>query len=100
MSYNPLCSPLRFSSGGGNKINNELNRADIPVLWMGNEALRAGLRMKPSRVDWEWKELQSRQFSDSLRSVWRIFEYLPFKRLSYDDSTKVTTYESLSHLIT
>ncbi|KAH7920359.1 hypothetical protein BV22DRAFT_1021384 [Leucogyrophana mollusca] len=65
------------------KENTELNNAAIPVLWMGREAMAAGLRLNSSKVVWDWTELLSSKPTESLTWAWRLFEVLPFKRLSY-----------------
>jgi hypothetical protein len=77
-------------SGGGNISNTELNNAAVPVLWMGNEAIVAGLKLSRSRVEWDWGKLSETGPKESLSWVWRFFEVLPFKRLSYVDSKRVT----------
>ncbi|KAJ7440547.1 hypothetical protein B0H11DRAFT_2352530, partial [Mycena galericulata] len=64
--------------GGGLRVNDQLNNAAVPVLWMGNEAQHAGLKLKASRV-------------------WRVLELLPVKRLSYADSTSVIWRPHLSN---
>jgi hypothetical protein len=81
-------------SGGGDKDNKALDNAAVPVLWMGNEVMLAGLRLKPSKVEWNWDQLENSKPTESLHSVWRFFEILPFKRLSYDNKTHVTRYGS------
>jgi hypothetical protein len=70
-------------SGGGRKNNAELNNATVPVLWMGNEALFAGLKLERSEVVWNWDELKKTRPHESLTNLWHFFELLPFKRLSY-----------------
>jgi hypothetical protein len=84
---------LSALSGGGNEKNEKLDNAAVPVLWMGNEANLAGLRLKPSKVQWDWEQLKQNKPVKSLRSVWRWFELWPFKRLSYDDRSSTTWYE-------
>jgi hypothetical protein len=71
-------------SGGGTRDNTKLNNATVPVLWMGNEALFAGLKLSESRVEWNWEELQKTTPTESLKYIWHLFELLPIKRLSYD----------------
>jgi hypothetical protein len=75
----------RIYSGGGAQPNKEMNSAAVPVLWMGNEALLAGLRLTASKVNWDWDQLKDTSPRESLVHVWRLFEVLPFKRLSYAD---------------
>ncbi|KAF8532001.1 hypothetical protein JB92DRAFT_3080805 [Gautieria morchelliformis] len=50
--------------------------------------LLGGLQMRPTKVDWDWNNLG--EVKESLTPVWRIFEWLPFKRLSYEDSSSTT----------
>ena len=71
-------------SGGGTQSNTELNNAAPPVLWMGNEAMLAGLELHPSEVQWNWDKLRNTEPSESLSFVWRFFEILPMKRLLFD----------------
>ena len=77
-----------WHSGGGSMKNTELNNAAVPVIWMGNEALFAGLKLTVSRVVWDWNTLEQTRPKESLTWVWRFFELLPFRRLSYDKSGK------------
>ena len=70
--------------GGGNVINNDLNRRHPAFLWMAYEAISAGLKLDLTDVEWEWDE--PGQVHDSFVSVWKILEYLPFKRLSYNNA--------------
>ncbi|KAF8814000.1 hypothetical protein BYT27DRAFT_7219939 [Phlegmacium glaucopus] len=70
--------------GGGSENNAELNNAAVPVLWMGNEALFAGLKLRHSEVVWKWNDLAETRPKESLIYVWHFFELLPFKRLLYD----------------
>lgn len=74
--------------GGGSKSNKHLNNAAVPVLWMGNEATLAGLKLRPSRVEWKWEELENTKPTESLKPVWYFFEILPFKTLSYGGAKK------------
>ncbi|KAF8520139.1 hypothetical protein BU17DRAFT_47166, partial [Hysterangium stoloniferum] len=57
-------------------------------LWMSYEAAWAGLRLMRSDVAWKWDELGS--LHESLTSVWKLLEYLPIKRLSYESGDSVT----------
>ena len=71
------------SRGGGNVLNPYLDRSGAPLLWMSYEAISAGLLTKPSNVEWKWKDLGV--VNESLTGVWKLFEYLPFNRLTYKD---------------
>ncbi|KAJ7627789.1 hypothetical protein DFH06DRAFT_1272916 [Mycena polygramma] len=76
--------------GGGLRVNDKLDNSAVPVLWMGNEALRASLRIKASTVEWKWEELETSRPTESLTWLWRAFELFPFKRLSYMDNAAAT----------
>jgi hypothetical protein len=79
-----------------------MNNAAVPVLWMGNEAFLAGLRLEESKFnqfEWEWDKLEYTKPTESLKSVWRLFEVLPFKRLSYINNGH-TTWCELSNSLT
>ena len=85
LSYFP---EIAASRGGGNVLNPDLDRSGAPLHWMSYEAISAGLLMKPSNMESKWE-----QFGDvheSLRGVWKLFEYLPFNRLSYKDPDSMT----------
>ncbi|KAF8878543.1 hypothetical protein BD779DRAFT_1554299 [Infundibulicybe gibba] len=69
--------------GGGIKSNTELNNTTISALWMGNEAMSAGLDLAPSEIAWNWNELEVDRPTESLSFMWRILEVLPLKHLSY-----------------
>ena len=60
------------------------------MLWMSYEAISAGLLMEPSNVEWKWEQLG--EVNESLTGVWKLFEYLPFKRLTYKDSDSMTVW--------
>ena len=55
---------------------------------MSHEAVRAGLRLNRSTVDWKWEELGSMR--ESLTLAWKPLEYLPIKRLSYQSTEGIT----------
>ncbi|KAF8878539.1 hypothetical protein BD779DRAFT_1447603 [Infundibulicybe gibba] len=69
-----------------------LNNTTIPALWMGNEAMSAGLDLAPSGVAWNWKELEVDRPTESLSFMWRILEVLPLKHLSYKDADTTHWY--------
>ncbi|KAF8878559.1 hypothetical protein BD779DRAFT_1628474 [Infundibulicybe gibba] len=84
--------------GGGSKSNTELNNAAIPALWMGNEAVTAGLDLTPSRAEWDWDKLKEDRPTESLSFVWRILEAYPFRQLSYKDVGSTCRYFSCCRL--
>ncbi|KAF8489057.1 hypothetical protein JB92DRAFT_3148147 [Gautieria morchelliformis] len=73
--------------GGGNQLNLNLKLGKTSGLWMSYEAIFNVLQMRPTKFDWDWKNLRVKE---SLTPVWRIFEWLPIKRLSYKDSSSTT----------
>jgi hypothetical protein len=52
---------------------------------MSFEAVSCGLRLRPTKVEWNLDHLQD--VKESLTGVWHIFEWMPFKRLSYQDES-------------
>ncbi|KAF8870032.1 hypothetical protein BD779DRAFT_623270 [Infundibulicybe gibba] len=54
-------------------------------MWMGNEAVAAGLNLNPSRAVWNLDALKEDQPTESLSLAWRALEVYPFKQLSYKD---------------
>ncbi|KAF8885150.1 hypothetical protein BD779DRAFT_1442656 [Infundibulicybe gibba] len=78
--------------GGGVKDNTELNNAAIPALWMGREAMMAGLDLLPSKTVWDWDTLKRDRPTESLSLVWRILEIVPVKHLSYKDKNSTRRY--------
>ncbi|KAF8499324.1 hypothetical protein BU17DRAFT_59207, partial [Hysterangium stoloniferum] len=69
-------------------ISSGLDRRHPAFLWMSYEAAWAGLRLMDSDVAWKWDELGP--MNESLTSVWKLLEYLPIKRLSYESGDTVT----------
>ena len=52
---------------------------------MSFEAVSCGLRLRPTKVEWNLDHLQD--VKESLTGVWRMFEWMPFKWLSYEDES-------------
>ncbi|KAF8873266.1 hypothetical protein BD779DRAFT_1452053, partial [Infundibulicybe gibba] len=85
--------------GSHSDINTELNNAAIPTLWMGNEAMIAGLDLNPSEAAiWNWDTLKTDRPTKSLTFVWRVLEILPFKHLTYEDSSSTHWWPHLANL--
>ena len=81
-----------MKSGGGNRANPDLDLGGTPFLWMSFEAVSCGLRLRPTKVEWNLDHLQD--VKESLTGVWHMFEWVPFKRLSYqDESSTVYRYD-------
>jgi hypothetical protein len=87
-----LCLMFVHTSGGGGQSNTELNNASVPVLWMGNEAFIAGLRLRPTRFEWDWDKLRGSKPKESLTLPWRLLEILPVRRLTYIKKASHTWY--------
>lgn len=72
-------------------INRKLDRRHPAFLWMTSEAAFAGLFLNNRPLAWKWDELKtSHGVRESLTGVWKLFEYLPFKQLSYNDDAEQT----------
>ena len=82
--------------GGGNVINDDLDRRHPSFLWMSHEAARTGLKLNRSDVKWNWEELGS--LHESFALAWQPLEHLPIKRLSYD-SAEDTTWLYVYHFV-
>ncbi|KZP22037.1 hypothetical protein FIBSPDRAFT_490488 [Athelia psychrophila] len=68
--------------GGGSRLNKDLQSGDMPLLWMRNEAMAAGLRLKA--VDRNWTAVNlGHPLTNSLGPLWKIVEQFPLRRLSY-----------------
>ncbi|KZP19875.1 hypothetical protein FIBSPDRAFT_703711, partial [Athelia psychrophila] len=67
---------------GTHSDNTDLQLGDIPLLWMRNEAIMAGLRLKATDIKWKLTDLE-RDLTPSLGAIWKILEQLPVRRLSY-----------------
>jgi len=63
---------------------------------MSFEAVSCGLRLRPTKVEWNLDHLQD--VKESLTGVWHMFEWMPFKRLSYQDESS-TIYWYILNLI-
>src|ERR1700761_6879782 len=82
-------------SGGGSSTNEKLDNAATPVLWMANEAFRAGLKLEPSAVEWKWPELETSKPTESMNWFWRLVELIPIGRLSYGGRKRVIQCDAL-----
>jgi hypothetical protein len=59
---------------------------------MSFEAVSCGLRLRPTKVEWNLDHLHD--VKESLTGVWHMFEWVPFKRLSYrDESSTIYRYD-------
>ncbi|KAF8873260.1 hypothetical protein BD779DRAFT_1452050 [Infundibulicybe gibba] len=79
-------------AGSHSDINTELNNASIPALWMGNEAMLAGLDLTASRAEWDWNKLKEDRPTESLSVVWWFLEVFLFKQLSYKGTGSTRRY--------
>jgi hypothetical protein len=79
------------SRGGGNVLNPYLDRTNAPFLWMSYEASLAGLLTELSNAEWKHEHLGD--VNESLTGIWKVFEYLPLKHLSYKDSSSTTHWQ-------
>jgi hypothetical protein len=72
-------------SGGGNVANEDLDKFGPALRWMTHEAISKGLKMTPFNKEWEEPKA-----NESLTGIWNALEYLPFRRLSYENQ-EITT---------
>ncbi|KAH9485777.1 hypothetical protein JR316_0002692 [Psilocybe cubensis] len=71
--------------GGGNIENLDANKFGPALRWMTYESITWGLRTTP--FDQSWQPLYPQS---SMTGLWKIAEYIPFKRLSYTGPNDVT----------
>ncbi|KIM72979.1 hypothetical protein PILCRDRAFT_734875 [Piloderma croceum F 1598] len=83
--------------GGGNRENINLQSGDIPLRWMRNEAIMAGLILHPTDIDWKAEDLERRP-ERSLKPGWWPMELLPIRRLSYGKKDATNRSESTFHV--
>ncbi|KAF9552769.1 WD40 repeat-like protein [Agrocybe pediades] len=84
----PQCLEVWFAGthsdiGGVNTRNEGMDLSRPPLRWMIHEAGSFGLLTKPFT-----HELISREYieiKDSLSGIWKVLEWLPVKRLTYDN---------------
>ncbi|KAF9064616.1 hypothetical protein BDP27DRAFT_1425619 [Rhodocollybia butyracea] len=77
--------------GGGNIYNPMSNQFGPAFLhWMTYEALCHHLKMHPFRDEWK-----SIQLAESLKGFWKLFEVIPFRRLTYKDQNQTTRWPHL-----
>ncbi|KAG1835413.1 hypothetical protein DFJ58DRAFT_735524 [Suillus subalutaceus] len=81
--------------GGKREKTNALNFQDMPLLWMREEALEAGLLLHPPKVAFKYEDLEAPKTNDSLTFRWWLLELLPIRRLCYNNSDQHT---SLPHV--
>ncbi|KAG2344732.1 hypothetical protein BDR05DRAFT_961650 [Suillus weaverae] len=78
--------------GGGNreKTGDALNFQDMPLLWMREEAFEAGLLLNPPKIAFRYEDLKEPKINDSLTLPWWLLEFLPIRRLCYNNSNQHT----------
>jgi hypothetical protein len=67
-------------SGGGNKVNPNLNRGAEPLKWMMEQAKEQGLNVELHNVK---VGMPNAEVTGSLGGVWWLLEVLPIQRRSY-----------------
>lgn len=78
--------------GGGNQENLEMNYGAEPLIWMMDEARKAGLNLKPHN-----KEVGTySEVTESLTGVWWLLEYFPLLRVSQQQEEKDITSRQVS----
>lgn len=82
-----LCQLVR---GGKNLTDGNFGTSSIPALWMANESIACGLRLKPSTKPTEWSLAAP---TDSMKPLYRILEYLPITHLTYRNTIESVRYD-------
>ncbi|KAG2039085.1 hypothetical protein BDR03DRAFT_860761 [Suillus americanus] len=70
---------------------NALNFQDMPLLWMREEALEAGLVLHPPKIAFRFEDLKAPKMKDSLTLRWWLLELFPVRRLCYNNSDQHTS---------
>jgi hypothetical protein len=70
--------------------NADLDLESVPLLWMQNEALMAGLHLQQSSVEWNFDDLKRSRPHESLNGVWWLLEWLPFRRREHSKPNKIS----------
>ncbi|KAF4618325.1 hypothetical protein D9613_011564 [Agrocybe pediades] len=96
----PQCSEVWFAGthsdiGGGNAQNKEMDRSRPPLRWMIHEAGSVGLLTRPFTR--ELKSVDQIEIKESLRGMWKVLEWLPFRRFTYNESTTGKKYTYRPH---
>ncbi|KAG0694907.1 hypothetical protein DFH29DRAFT_298734 [Suillus ampliporus] len=78
--------------GGSRGTSDPLDFRDMPLLWMREEALEAGLRLDPPKVAFRHEDFEEPKITDSLTLWWRLLEGLPIKRLRYGNYNEDTSW--------
>ncbi|KAF4618332.1 hypothetical protein D9613_011583 [Agrocybe pediades] len=97
----PQCLEVWFAGthsdiGGGNVQNVGMDKSGPPLRWMVHEADALGLRMKPFS-----RELSSNEHIEvieSLTGLWKVLEWLPFRRLTFNGETEGGSETYIPHL--
>ncbi|KAJ2935860.1 hypothetical protein H1R20_g1235, partial [Candolleomyces eurysporus] len=67
--------------GGGNASNAGMNRSRPPMRWMALQAAELGLRI--GKFERELLSTEQIESQESLTWIWKLFEILPFRRLTF-----------------
>lgn len=89
--WSALTQEFFTNRGGGNAVNESMDRSRPPLRWMVFESVAAGLRTK--LFDRVLKPSEQIELQESLVGIWWILEMLPLERLTYTrekDGTKIT----------
>jgi hypothetical protein len=87
--YNSLLKHCLMSfSGGGNRVNKNMDLRSPPLRWMVLEAKRYGLRLGDFQKPLLGPE--DIPITPSLHGIWWLLEILPLRRLTFEDSKSTT----------
>ncbi|KAG1769146.1 hypothetical protein EV702DRAFT_978986, partial [Suillus placidus] len=76
--------------------DNALDFHDMPLLWMREEALEAGLLLNPPKIAFRHEDLMHK-INDSLTLSWWPLELVPTRRLCYNNSDQHTSITCRPH---
>ncbi|KAJ2929052.1 hypothetical protein H1R20_g8048, partial [Candolleomyces eurysporus] len=83
--------------GGGNAANARMDRSRPPMRWMALQAAELGLRI--GKFERELLSTEQIEFKESLTWIWKLFEILPFRRLTFSRrAQKVNSITYKPHL--
>ncbi|PVF91489.1 hypothetical protein CPB86DRAFT_324101 [Serendipita vermifera] len=83
--------------GGGIDHNLEANLGAVPVLWMANQAMLAGLQLR-YQDGWNLKQIRDQAPHKSMKKGWWLLEILPIRHLQPGSNRKNLIRRYNAHL--
>lgn len=84
---------ITCSSGGARrgKAVSHLTLQDMPLLWMCEEVLAAGLLLNNSNIDFAYEDWRGHNIKSSLNVAWWLLEVLPIMHRRHGDNNQYAT---------